>query len=154
VFVGTVGDLVAGLDYTRTIYVGGVYKGDVPAVVSVNTGQEGPNGAGNSCNYDLAAGKELLFYADGAGAAYTAGACNHPTEAGRGVLQHAQNVTGEAFVTYAPGPAEDAQGEVPETEPDTQESGPGRWVWPAIGLVALVVAVVAVLRRRTVGREV
>jgi hypothetical protein len=66
----------------------------VPAVVSVNTGQEGPNGPGNSCNYDLAAGKELLFYADGAGAAYTAGACNHPTEAGRGVLQRVESVAG------------------------------------------------------------
>jgi hypothetical protein len=50
VFVGSVGDLVDGLDYTRTISVAGVYKGDVPAVVSVNTGQEGPNGPGNSCN--------------------------------------------------------------------------------------------------------
>jgi hypothetical protein len=83
VFAGTVGATVPGLLYTRTTDVAGVYKGDVPAVVTVNTGQEGPNGQANSCNYSLDVGDKLLFFADGAGDPYSLG-CNHPLEAGNG----------------------------------------------------------------------
>lgn len=153
VFAGTVGATVPGLLYTRTVDVASVYKGDVPAVVTVNTGQEGPHGEANTCNYSLDVGEELLFFADGEGDPYSL-VCNHPLQAGKGLLHEVEMVTGESPVTYASAPAGDPQEEVPDAEPDSGQSGPGRWVWPGLGLVALAVAVVVVLRRRSVGGEV
>lgn len=76
VFVGTPGELVAGLRVTRYVEVSSVYKGDVAATVTVNTGQEGPEGIMNSCDYDLVPGQKRVFFAAGSGAEWSSGMCS------------------------------------------------------------------------------
>jgi len=80
IFVGTTGDLVDDLRVTRYVDVDRVYKGDVEARVTVNTGQEGSDGEGNSCNYDLPADRKVVVFASGSGAEWSTGLCSQRYE--------------------------------------------------------------------------
>lgn len=147
VFVGTVGPLAQGLEYTRHVDVSSVYKGDVPRAVTVNTGQEGTNGV-SSCDFELAAGRELLFFANGAGDAYSTGACNVPEPASDDVLRRVTAAIGGT--PYGPLRA-DGPGSAPAAESDSApaaESKPGAtWMALLLGL-GLAGGVVLVIARR------
>jgi len=103
VFVGTVGNLVDGLGYTNVVRVSSVYVGDVPAVVTVNTGQEGLAGSGNSCNVSLRPGRRRLFVASGDGGEYGIGPCSAPGALNEQVTRRLESLAGSAA---APEPAQ------------------------------------------------
>lgn len=146
VFVGRVGAQVDGLQYTRTVDVHSVYKGRVPSLVTVSSGQEETGGVVNSCNYTLPAGGELVFFAHGAGATYDVGACSRPVQPDQEVLDEIETVTGEPSGAHTSRPhAEDQQ--VAAVAPEPKPSGPGRWVLPGLGLIGLATVAVAVIRR-------
>lgn len=107
VFVGTVGDLAPGLRYTNQVEVSAFFKGDVPAAVTVNTGQEATGGVASSCNYQLTPGEELLFFAHGAGDAYSTHLCDFSAPASDRLLERIEKITGPAIAPPSPSPDEE-----------------------------------------------
>lgn len=140
VFVGATGDLVDGLDVTRYVEVSGVYKGDVSSTVIVSTGQEGSNGDGNSCNYDLPQGKELVFFASGSGVEWDAGLCSSPLPAEPGTLERLAALLGPP---RQPSPVR--QGELDAAQ--RTSAGTPWGVWAGAGAGALAGAIALVLWR-------
>jgi len=155
VFTGTTGPLVDGLAVTRKVDVHQVYKGNPAAVITLNSGQEGPNGAGNSCNIDLPEGQELVFFASGADSTWGIGSCSYPRDPSAALTDRLEALAGH------PGrPPQDAAPAAP-TQPavteaarqaDSQTSGPAgrRLLWASVPVVLLGAAAVSLgLARRS-----
>jgi hypothetical protein len=155
VFVGRVGPAVGS--FTNLVEVSRVYQGSVPTEVTVNTGMEGP-GVSTSCDYELPLGKELLFFADGSGDAYSAGPCAVPSSPTDPVVERLEAITGGP--SEAPEPASPAA--TPGDEGSSRESADvasgvagtagtatlGIGVLLGLGLMAAGVVAVMASRRR------
>ncbi len=149
VFVGTTRELVDGLRVTRYVEVAAVYKGDPSATVTVNTGQEGPGGEGNSCNFGLPAGRRLVFFAAGAGSEWKAGVCSFPRRPDGKILNELSGMLGP------PRDADPPRPQSPVVEPTSGGDESGHAVDPwliGVGAAAVALAVgTAAFFRRTVG---
>ena len=148
VFMGTVGSLAPGKNFTWEVQVERVYKGDPAATSTMNTGQEGVDGLANSCNRTLEVGRKYLFFADGGADSWTMGACDFPSSPTAVALSRVRALLGPPGV---PTRSEPGRG-VSETTrmPDKGLDQP--WWWLGGGAVAVAGAGALALRLRRSSR--
>lgn len=128
VFTGVTQELVEGRQVTRYVTVDSVYTGDPAPLITLNYGQEGPDGSANSCNLDLAPDRRLVFLASGADDEWGVGSCSYPYPQTAETLRKVERVLG------------------PPQPPRGPISAPGPIVYGGPGTVAPELAVTAAVR--------
>jgi hypothetical protein len=143
VFTGTTGPLVDGLAVTRRVDVHDVYKGSPADVITLNSGQEGPNGAGNSCNIDLPEGQELVFFAAGAGSSWGIDACSYPRDPNAALATRLEALAGH--------PGRAPEGGVPALDGAVDDPVDRRVLWASVPVAVFGAALLTlVVTRRAI----
>ena len=124
VFLATVGPLVEDRQRTNVVEVTSVYKGDVGARVTINTGTEEP-GVESSCDFELTEGTTRMFFATGGGSTWAAGQCNGPFGDETKIRHRLDQLLGQPTPPSVDAPVYEPPESEPQPHNDMPDAAPG-----------------------------